>query len=1301
MRTCLSALVAIVWTAQAVAGVWEKQSADSTGSDKGQYCSLVLDSKNVPHIAYLDQDFYDLRYAVYTNGGWTITVIDTSQNTGMYCSLALDAQDRPHISYQSQYINHKVLKYSVLTDTGWVTTVVDSSQKTANGEFGEASSIAIDGRGFPAISYLNRYSPSDYIAYAYLDENGWHTRYVQHFHPNSTYTQLAFRSGRVPCIMYNEVDSASTGFNWLRCAILDTLQQTWLVVTSPDSTRGTAGDYGFDVDEQGNLHCAYALDRSGYRYATYRPGIQNWTLATVPYTLGQLSLRISPAGEVGIAYMYWRGIYFLQREGAQWVNVPIDEGVSPAWFISLDYGSDGQPRVAAQATTRNSTRRGLFYYRYWSGNPQIVLSQPDHDFGTVWTQSYVDWYCPIVNQGTAPLYVNDLALSYRDTIFQLINPNLPRMILPQEADSIAIRFKPTASSLYRDSLNITSNDSSQLKTNVYLRGVGTTTGTSGDLLVRGQSAYIDHAYWMLKSDRALQAAAVSLHQGAQLVYGPIPTGTNGEALFSNVAVGTYDVRITKIIAVPVAGLTDTLRITDVLTVGPGMNTLNVAFPDSIMAEGYRFAFALAHVSRGGWDTVGICSYPSASEVRALLQLWGSALPRRAGESAARLILADSLIVRMFSNGILVGDEFISDMGELLNTIFYGDCWANSVVMMFKLLMDIATGNVLDLAEIAVMMAAQAIIKGALIDLISIGVQHAASTLPDVRLAGITLQDAVMAAWDDLKNQFTGTKNLLGMVPFYNCTIDYDNWAGLKGVAFQALTSTFYQGIYVQGLTDSKLATATANSETFSYSGEFSTAYAKTMNYVSSKTQSAQKAVSVSHAAITAADLLGVSRGFLALASFVPGIGGIIEIIDMIVRFARYGTVVTAVTNSGATFFTLPGSISNAVNTIYSPGSSQRRPGQFPPVNRPQALLPPEIRALAKQRIAQGLSSYDSTLNGIKRDIRSGDTRSAVMALEDLAAADRTFVTSMNTATAPVYAVANMARDSIPTFAALYDSVAVAFADAGVRRYANYVAVMGCRLDTVQSRRDSMLAYIDQSQVSNHRLADRVTEALDSVASLPVPAIVTVCQATQDKYEIMPGEAGVVSVQLQNVGSLAADDVQLILSTTVALRAMEPETVLVGRLTPGQKSNVSVWHVAPSAPGCTRGFWTVSVHSSNAKTYGYSSSILTPGMSTPGTGGRLSSESIYNYPNPFNPDRASTTLRYSLAATAQVTIRIYDAGGVLVRKLIDGVPMNATSEQATVWDGRNGAGSIVANGVYFYVVESSAGERAVGKIAVLR
>ena len=121
--------------------VWQRQAADSTGIDKGQDCSLMLDSKNNPHIAYYDHDFQDLRYASYSNGTWTVEIVDSIGNAGRNCSLALDDQDRAHISYQQDYLGHYwSLKYATKTDSGWEKIIVDTPKDTSYFECGEYNS---------------------------------------------------------------------------------------------------------------------------------------------------------------------------------------------------------------------------------------------------------------------------------------------------------------------------------------------------------------------------------------------------------------------------------------------------------------------------------------------------------------------------------------------------------------------------------------------------------------------------------------------------------------------------------------------------------------------------------------------------------------------------------------------------------------------------------------------------------------------------------------------------------------------------------------------------------------------------------------------------------------------------------------------------------------------------------------------------------------------------------------------------------------------------------------------------------
>ena len=79
--------------------------------------------------------------------------------------------------------------------------------------------------------------------------------------------------------------------------------------------------------------------------------------------------------------------------------------------------------------------------------------------------------------------------------------------------------------------------------------------------------------------------------------------------------------------------------------------------------------------------------------------------------------------------------------------------------------------------------------------------------------------------------------------------------------------------------------------------------------------------------------------------------------------------------------------------------------------------------------------------------------------------------------------------------------------------------------------------------------------------------------------------------------------------------------------------------------------------------------------------------LANYPNPFNPE---TWIPYELATDTNVKITIYNAQGRVVRTLPLGqqsAGYYTTREQAAHWDGRNTLGEQVANGVYFYQLET--------------
>jgi hypothetical protein len=75
---------------------------------------------------------------------------------------------------------------------------------------------------------------------------------------------------------------------------------------------------------------------------------------------------------------------------------------------------------------------------------------------------------------------------------------------------------------------------------------------------------------------------------------------------------------------------------------------------------------------------------------------------------------------------------------------------------------------------------------------------------------------------------------------------------------------------------------------------------------------------------------------------------------------------------------------------------------------------------------------------------------------------------------------------------------------------------------------------------------------------------------------------------------------------------------------------------------------------------------------------LATDLFQNFPNPFNP---TTTIRYALSRAGDVALDIYNVRGQHVITLV--VRRQAAGYHDVDWDGRNGAGSRVASGVYFY------------------
>jgi flagellar hook assembly protein FlgD len=89
-----------------------------------------------------------------------------------------------------------------------------------------------------------------------------------------------------------------------------------------------------------------------------------------------------------------------------------------------------------------------------------------------------------------------------------------------------------------------------------------------------------------------------------------------------------------------------------------------------------------------------------------------------------------------------------------------------------------------------------------------------------------------------------------------------------------------------------------------------------------------------------------------------------------------------------------------------------------------------------------------------------------------------------------------------------------------------------------------------------------------------------------------------------------------------------------------------------------------------------------------------------YPNPYDPESGPLRLLFTLSRSAEVTVRIYTVSGRLVR----GETLAGTrGPNAFRWDGRDGRGDPVANGVYLVLLSTGEKDpqRRLERLVVLR
>jgi hypothetical protein len=220
------------------------------------FCTLVLDSRQQPHISYADHGTglgARLRHAFW-DGNWNIRAIDIQAGAvvAYYTSIALDARDRPVFSFYdyADPTNRFRLRLRSVFWMGDYWKAITADPQMGSGKF---NSIAMDATGRPHIAYANVSYETSSLRYASWNGETWTTQTVEGASgPFPVYSvSMVLDKNDDPHIVYTDVERRLVKYATRRAGV-------WQIQVV-DSVRGPAypDRSGLALDNQGNLYLSY------------------------------------------------------------------------------------------------------------------------------------------------------------------------------------------------------------------------------------------------------------------------------------------------------------------------------------------------------------------------------------------------------------------------------------------------------------------------------------------------------------------------------------------------------------------------------------------------------------------------------------------------------------------------------------------------------------------------------------------------------------------------------------------------------------------------------------------------------------------------------------------------------------------------------------------------------------------------------------------------------------------------------------------------------------------------------------
>jgi hypothetical protein len=245
------------------------------------FCTLVLDSKQYPHISYADHGTglgAKLRHAFWDGSTWKIVPLEVQPGAvvAYFTSMALDANDKPFFSFYDYADPTNTFRLR-MRSVFWMGSFWQAITVDPGGGSGKFNSIAVDSKGQPHIAYANVKYETSGLRYADWDGKTWRTEVIDGIGgPLPVYSvAMVLDKSDNPHIVYTDVQgrilkyATRNGKGPWRIEAIDAVQGP----AYPDRN-------GIALDKEGNPYLSYYDEKFGILKVAFRKS-GKWFIQTV------------------------------------------------------------------------------------------------------------------------------------------------------------------------------------------------------------------------------------------------------------------------------------------------------------------------------------------------------------------------------------------------------------------------------------------------------------------------------------------------------------------------------------------------------------------------------------------------------------------------------------------------------------------------------------------------------------------------------------------------------------------------------------------------------------------------------------------------------------------------------------------------------------------------------------------------------------------------------------------------------------------------------------------------------------